>query len=288
MQQSDTRRGILLMLATVFVFAVQDGISMHLAEQYNAWMVVMLRYWFFAIFVTVLASRSTDGLRGTAYTTQPGVQIFRGLLLVAEVCVMVVAFTLIGLSETAAIFISYPLLVAALSGPLLGEHVGRRRWMAIAVGLCGVLIILRPGLKIFSPEALLPLAAALMFAVYSLMTRFAAQRDSAITSFFWTGIAGAAGITCIGVFHLEPMSRSDSLWMILLCGTGATGHFLLIKAYEAAEASVIQPFAYFQLIFASLLGVIIFREILDPITVLGAGLIVSAGLYTAWRERAQA
>jgi drug/metabolite transporter (DMT)-like permease len=285
MQQSNARAGILLMLATVFVFAVQDGISKHLAETYNTWLVVMLRYWFFAAFVIAIAARQAGGVRAAAATGQPVLQVFRGLLLVAEVCVMVVAFTLLGLSETAAVFICYPLLVAALSGPVLGESVGPRRWAAIGVGLIGVLIILRPGFTVFSPAALLPLASAFMFALYSLLTRYAARRDSAATSFFWTGVAGAAGITCIGILHLEPMTRPDALWMLALCISGATGHFLLIKAYEAAEASVVQPFAYFQLVFVTIIGVSVFGETLDPVTALGAGIVVTAGLYTAWRER---
>ena len=95
----------------------------------------------------------------------------------------------------------------------------------------------------------------------------------------------AAGITCVGVFHLEPMTFEDSLWMLALCISGAGGHFLLIKAYEAAEASVIQPFAYFQLVFVTIIGVGVFGEMLDPVTVLGATVVVAAGLYTAWRER---
>lgn len=285
MQHSNAQKGILLMLGTVFVFAVQDGISKHLASEYNVFMVVMIRYWFFAAFVIAIAARKSGGLGTAARTTQPVLQIRRGLLLVAEVCVMVVAFTLLGLSESHAVFVAYPLIVAALSGPLLGETVGPRRWAAIGLGFVGVLIVLRPGLKVFSPEALVPLAAAFMFAFYNLLTRLAAKKDSPATSFFYTGVAGAVGISLIGPFYWEPMSAPDWVWMAALCVTGALGHWLLIKCYEAAEASTVQPFAYFQLFFVTVIGVVIFRETLDPVTTAGAALIVAAGIYTAWRER---
>ncbi|MEM6374052.1 MAG: DMT family transporter, partial [Pseudomonadota bacterium] len=196
-QGNNTRLGIALMIATTLVFAVQDGLSQHLASQYNVLMVVMIRYWFFAAFVITLAARKSGGLRAAAATEQPGLQIFRGVLLAAEICVMVLAFTLLGLVESHAVFTCYPLLVAALSGPILGERVGWRRWSAIGVGFIGVLIILQPGMGVFDPAALIPLTSATMFALYGLLTRHAAKRDSATTSFFWTGVAGAVAITCV-------------------------------------------------------------------------------------------
>ncbi|MEL7414652.1 MAG: DMT family transporter, partial [Pseudomonadota bacterium] len=140
MQQSDPRRGIALMLATTLVFAAQDGISRHLAAEYNVIVVVMLRYWFFAAFVLAVSSRRPGGIGAVARTEQPALQIFRGVLLVAEICVMVLAFTLLGLVESHAIFAAYPLLIAALSGPILGERVGWRRWAAVIVGFAGVLL----------------------------------------------------------------------------------------------------------------------------------------------------
>ena len=123
-QSNNIPLGIALMVATTFVFAVQDGLSRHLASEYNVMMVVMIRYWFFAAFVMAVAARKAGGLRAAAATSQPGVQIFRGVLLATEICVMVLAFVMLGLVESHAIFTSYPLLVAALSGPILGEKVG--------------------------------------------------------------------------------------------------------------------------------------------------------------------
>ena len=285
MTQQNTRLGILLMVVTTLIFAVQDGISRHLAGEYNVLMVVMIRYWFFAAFVIAFAARLSGGLHRAATTSQPVLQATRGLLLAAEICVMVAGFTLLGLVESHAVFAAYPLLVAALSGPVLGEPVGWRRWTAIGIGFIGVLIILQPGIAVFSPYALIPLAAATMFALYGLLTRYAARRDNPATSFFWTGTMGALAMTAVGLWSWEPMSTPDWAWMSLLCLTGAAGHYTLIKCYDVAEASAVQPFAYLQLVFASAIGLTVFGETLATNVVIGGAIIIAAGLFTLWRAR---
>lgn len=288
MTEQNTRLGIYLMIATTFVFAIQDGISRHLAGEYNVLMVVTIRYWFFAAFVIAIARRKVGTVKAAARTSQPLIQIARGVLLAAEICVMVLAFVLLGLVESHAVFTFYPLLVAALSGPILGETVGWRRWVAIGVGCVGVLIILQPGVTVFSPAAAIPLLAAAMFALYGLLTRYASRKDSTATSFFWTGTVGAITLTPLGLWAWEPMIVSDWVWMGALCITGVTGHWLLIRTYEVAEASAVQPFAYLQLVFASMIGVVIFREAITANVALGAGVVVAAGLFTLWRARQRA
>ena len=287
MSAQNTKLGIWLMVATTFVFAMQDGISRHLAGEYNVLMVVMIRYWFFAAFVIAVAARKAGGLSAAAATSQPGVQIFRGLLLALEICVMVLAFVLLGLIETHAVFASYPLLIAALSGPILGEKVGWRRWTAIGVGFVGILVILQPGVRVFQIEALVPLAAALMFALYGLMTRYAARKDSPATSFFYTGTVGCVVMTAVGIWFWEPMAPPDWIWMAILCVSGALGHWLLIKTYDVAEASAVQPFAYLQLVFATTLGITVFGESLEWNVVIGGALVVAAGVFTLLRARAR-
>ena len=284
--RNDTRLGIWLMIATTLVFSVQDGLSRHLAETYNVTMVVMIRFWFFALFVIAIARSRSGSLRAAAATRQPLVQLARGLLLVAEVCVLVLAFTMLGLVESHAIFTCYPLLVAALSGPILGERVGWQRWIAIGIGFLGVLIILQPGVTVFAPAALIPLASAFLFAVYGLLTRLAARADSAATSFFWTGVVGAAAMTPLGLWHWQAMAGPDWGLMATLCVSGALGHWLLIKCYEVAEASAVQPFVYLQLVFASAVGVIAFNEVIERHVIIGAAVVVAAGLFTLWRENA--
>ncbi|GHD98358.1 RhaT family transporter [Defluviimonas sp. 20V17] len=285
MTEQNTRLGILLMVATTFVFALQDGISRHLAGSYNVFMVVMIRYWFFAAFVIVVTARRPGGIRRALKPRFPLLQSLRGTLLVVEIWVMVLGFVHLGLVEAHAVFTCYPLLVSALSGPVLGESVGWRRWAAAGVGFLGVLIILEPGVSVFSPWALAPLSAALGFALYSLLTRYVARADSASVSFFWTGTVGAVIATAVGLFFWQPMSGPDWGWMALLCVTAAFGHFLLIRAYEVAEASSVQPFAYFQLIFASMIGITVFGDLLQVNVVIGAAIVVGAGLFTLWRAQ---
>ena len=286
--QNNTRAGIWLMIATALIFAAQDGLSRYLADQYNVYVVVMIRYWFFAAFVIAISARKRGGLRAVIKTTQPLLQSLRGALLAAEICVKVTAFTILGLVESHAVFACYPLLVAALSGPVLGEKVGWRRWTAIAIGFFGVLIILEPGVKVFTPAAIIPLVSAFMFALYGLLTRYAARKDTAATSFFWTGVTGAVIMTAVGIPNWEPMTQSDGILMAILCVTGALGHFTLIKCYEVAEASAVQPFAYLQLVFASAIGLTLFSEVMEPNVMIGATIVVLAGLFTLWRERQKA
>ncbi|MEC8581733.1 MAG: DMT family transporter [Pseudomonadota bacterium] len=285
MTRNDTRTGIWLMVVTTFIFAMQDGISRHLAEAYNTYMVIMIRYWFFAAFVIAIARLQAGSIKKAAATTQPLVQGFRAAILALEVLVMVQGFVYLGLVESHAVFACYPLLIAALSGPVLGEYVGWRRWAAIGVGFIGVIIILQPSGGVFSPYAAIPLLAAFMFALYGLLNRYVARKDSAATTFFWTGVVGAVVTTAIGIWHWEPMSQTDWMWMGVLCLTASLAHWTLIKAYEAAEASAVQPFAFLQLVFASALGVTVFGDTIRTNVVLGAVIIVSAGLFTLWRAR---
>lgn len=273
------------MILTSLIFAVQDGVSRHLAANSGVMTVVTIRFWFFAAFVLVLAARRPGGIRAVARSRQPGVQIFRGVLLVVEICATVVSFVLLGLIGTHAIFAVYPLLIAALAGPVLGEYVGWRRGIAIGVGLVGVLVILRPGVAVFSPLALIPLAAAFLYAIYGLLTRRMALRDSAETSFFYTGVAGAAAITLVAPFFWTPITGwLDWTLMGALCLTSVLGHFLLIKTYAVAEAAVVQPFSYFQLVFVGIIGFTLFNERPDAWTIAGTGLILAAGLYTLVRQ----
>ena len=279
---------ILLMCTVSLLFAIQDGFSKQLGAEYPPLLVVMIRFWVFAIFVAMLVARKPGGLRAAVRSKRPVMQIVRGVLLAAEVVVMVEAFVRLGLVETHALFTVYPLMVAALSGPVLGEKVGWRRWLAIGAGFVGILIILQPGARALSVEALLPLSAAVMFAIYGLLTRKVARDDPAMVSFFWTATAGAVGMTVIGLKDWQWLAPIDWLWMACLCVVSITSHYLLIRAYELAEASVLQPFAYSQLVFVSVLGVVIFGETLHMNVVIGATIVVGAGLFTLWRSQVRA
>lgn len=276
--------GTLLMLAATFIFAMQDGISRHLAGTYNVFMIVMIRYWVFASFVMLLSLRG-GGLKRALNSQRPGLQFFRGAILALEVLIMVTAFVRMGLVDGPAIFAAYPLLITALSGPILGERIGWRRWGLVFVGFVGVMIIIKPGSGVFSFDAIFPFASALCFALYGILNRYVARFDKADVTFFYTGMAGMVVTTLVGVWFWEPMLPGDWLWMGLLCVTSITSHFLLIKAYEVAEASAIQPFAYLQLPFSAVLGVIAFGDVVRTHVLVGAIIVVGAGLVTFLRAR---
>lgn len=287
--QQNTRLGILLMILVTMIFATQDALSRHLSEISNVNMVVMVRYWFFAAFAIAMAARAPGGLRAALRSRHPWLQVARALLLVFEILVIVFAFVKLGLVGTHAIFTSAPLIVAALSGPILGEKVGWRRWAAIGVGCVGVLIALDPRQGNFTGWSAVPLVGALMFALYGLLTRYVGRDDSAAVSFFWTGAVGAVAATAFGLPHWQPLATpQDWAVMGLLCCFSCLSHWLLIKVYEIAEASAVQPFAYMQLVWVSGIGVLFFGEVLRPNVMLGGCIVVAAGLFTLWRQKVRA
>ena len=283
--QKPDRQGtaILLICVAAFIFAIQDGISRHLGSEYSPVFVTMLRYWFFALAVVLLTWRRPGGLRAAMRSKRPFSQALRGVLLALEIVITIEAFVRLGLINTHAVFACYPLLISVLSGPVLGEKVGWRRWVAAGVGFLGILIILQPGRGVFSAEAALPFLAAVMFAVYGLLTRRVGRDDPAMVSFVWTAIVGAITMTLIGLPEWEPIAGRDIPWLLLLCAFAGIAHFMLIKAYELAEASALQPFSYTQLVWISIFGVVYFGEVLAPHVAIGAAIVVGAGLFTWWR-----
>lgn len=279
-------RGVAFMVATSMIFAAQDGLSKALAADHSPILVTMWRYWFFGGVCLILLWR--QGFAKGLKSGQPKLQIFRGVLLALEICVAVAAFHIVGLAKTHSIFAFGPLLVVALSRFVLGEQFGWRRWAAIGVGFLGMMIIIRPGTEALSPDLWIALLGMVMFAIYGIATRRVARTDAAMTSFYYTGIFGAIVMTMIGPFYWSPLVGWDIVLMAVLCVSGMTGHFLLIKAFEAAEASAIQPFAYFQTVAASAIGVMLFGEIVSPWTVLGGAIVIGAGVFAFWREHVKA
>jgi drug/metabolite transporter (DMT)-like permease len=282
MPQMSGRAGIGLMIVATAVFGSQDALSRHLAAQYGILFVLVIRFWFFAVFVLVMSAFADGGIRRVASTAYPLLQILRGVTLVVQLVLLIEGFVQIGLVESHAIFSCCPLIVALLAAVVLGEQVPLARWAAIAAGAVGVMIILKPGTGVFTPAAVIVLAAAVIFAGYSVLTRLVARRDRPETSFFYTGVVPGLLLTCVAPFVWRSVAASDWVWMALLCLSGALGHFLLIKAYQLAEASTLQPFAYLQLVTASVLGMVIFGEAVTWTTALGTSIVIVAGLANLW------
>lgn len=287
MTQQNTRLGIFLMIATVFVFSTQDAFARYLGFGYSVLMIIMVRYWFFLGFVLVQASLKREGFRAAVRTKHPWLHLIRSAVLTTEICLMVLAFTRIGLINSHAIFAVCPLLIAALAVPVLGEKVGWRRWLAIFAGMVGVWIILSPTSGVFTLDALLPLVSALLFAVYSLLTRLATRDESAFVSFFWSGVMGAGMMTVVGLPYLQWMPAFDVMMLGVYSGLALFAHYLLIRCYDVAEASAVQPFAYFQIFFIAVIGIVLFDEELKSNVVIGGAIVIVAGLFTLLRARAK-
>lgn len=283
--KSNPGRGIWLMIAAVATFAAQDGFARYLAAEYSTLMVVMVRYWVFAGFVILLALRRPEGFRAAIRSRRLGTHVLRATLLVTEVCLIVWGYTLIGLIESHAVFAICPLLIAALSGPVLGEKVSLMRWAAIAAGMVGVIVILRPGAGVFSLAALLPLASALMFATFSVLTRLVTRDEPTFPAFFWPGVIGAVLMTMTGLPNWQAIATPDLAPLLIYAALSVFSHWLLLKCYEATEAARVQPYAYLQIVFVSAIGMTVFGETLAPAVAVGTAIIVAAGLFALWQER---
>ncbi|MGE7369998.1 DMT family transporter [Neorhizobium sp. NPDC001467] len=276
--------GLLFALLAVSIFAIQDGISKHLGTAYPPIFVTMIRYWAFAGFALFLASRATGGLKRTTVANRPLLQISRGVLLVAQIVISVFSFSRVGLAQSHTIFAAAPLVVACLSVPILGEKVGWRRWTAIGVGFAGILLIINPLHANFDLKIIIPMISTTMFALYSVLTRLGSRADTSQTAFFYTGVAGAAAISLIGPFYWTTITFHDWFWMIILCFTGMSGHYLLIRAYSMLDAVAVQPIFYVQTVLVCLIGVFVFEEVMTLNMIAGSVIVIGAGAFTLWRE----
>ena len=282
--QNNVLFGITLMVITTFMFSSMDGISRYLAEKNNVFTLVTMRYWFIAFVMIVTCLFIKNRISDILNTNQPYIQFSRGVILFLNNCLVVYTFTLLGLVETHAIIACYPLIVAGLSVPFLGERFGWRRWMAIFTGFIGVIIILRPNTNVITEGSIFAIVGAIMFAVYLILTRYVSRSDTAITSFFWTGIGGTVTMSLISLFIWDNILKEDYLWLLLMCVLSAGSHFMMVKTLQVAEASVVQPFSYLQLVFGSIIGVTIFSESIDLMIIVGALVVIGSGLFTTWRE----
>lgn len=276
-------RGIVAVLAAMVMFGLMDGASKFLAETgYSPAQILFLRY-LFSIPVALLIVAPV-GLRVASRTARPFFQLLRVIILVTEMGLVLVAFRLMPLADAHALFAATPLLVTALSMPLLGERVGPRRWAAVVVGFLGVLVIIRPGMATLNPGMIWALLSVGLYALYQVMTRIVARVDRPETIFFVQIIIGSFLLLPLApwVWVTPPLAHWP--FFLLLAGLGCGGHLLLIKALSYAPAVLIQPFTYTMLVWAVLFGWLFFGDVPDRWTMLGAGIVIAAGLYTAIRE----
>lgn len=278
---SDTGRGIAWMLITTVLFVSMDTVAKHLTSLYPVPQVVWARFAFHALFVTLLIGR---GLRARIVTRRPGLQFLRSALLMCTTILFFSGLSFLPLAECSAMVQVGPLIITALSVPLLGEQVGIRRWTGVMAGFAGALIIIRPGSDAMQLAILLPLAAAVTNALYQITTRVLSRSDSAFTTLFYTPLIG----TLLASAFLPLVWQTPDLegWatMALLGLIGAVSHFTLIKAFTAAPAATVAPFGYSALIWATLFGLVVFGDFPDHWTIAGALVVACSGLYILHRE----
>ena len=275
---TSSKKGIITLIIATFFLALMDGMSRYMAELYDVLNINMFRFWIIGSFVILVSLRGRGVLKSILNTKQPIAQISRGLLFISSLLMAIYSYTQVGLIVTHALMAVFPLLTVLLSGLFLEEKITRIKIVAVGVGFVGVIIIINPINLEFSLVSVLPLISAVTFAIYAVLTRKVASTDNTETSFFWVSLVSAIAITIPSPLFYKPIMFSDLYFLILLCVFSLVGHFLLTNAYRHAEASVLQPFSYFHLFFASIVGIIFFQDPLTVSTIAGGGLIVFGGI----------
>lgn len=275
--------GIALMCGAVASFTCLDTTAKVLNQHMHTLQVVWARYTFALLLALVLFNPLTHP--GLLRTSRPLLQVGRGALLFGSTWLNFLALRYLQLDQTMSIAFSTPFFVAALSGPLLGEWVGWRRWIAIGVGFVGVVVVTRPGAGGIHPAALFSLAGAVCYAFYAISTRALSRTDSNETTLFYSNLTGALVMAPVVPFVWTTASEPQLIvLMVLVGGLGSFGHYLLIAGHRLAPAAVLSPFIYTQLIWAVALGYFVFADVPNRWTLAGAGIVVASGLYILHRE----
>ena len=276
-------RGIALILASTVFLGASDVTAKYLSATLPSIEIAWIRFLVFALIMApAMLPRSP---LFALHTQRPGMQIMRGVALLSSSLFFISGLRFLPIAEASATGFVSPLFVTALSIIFLSESVGLRRWLATAVGLIGVLIILRPGTSAFHAAAFFPLVSALAWACTLIMTRMMSGRERAITTMAYSSIAGVCILTALAPFVWVAPSWHDILFGLLIGVASTAGQWIVVLAFRYADASVLAPFSYTQLLWVSILGFVVFGEIPDVWTVTGAAFIVASGLYTAHRER---
>jgi drug/metabolite transporter (DMT)-like permease len=276
--------GIALMVGAVATFSCLDSTAKYLNHYMDTLQVVWARYT--GAFILALLVSNPINRPGLMLTRRPWLQIGRSALLFGSTVLNFVALRWLQLDEALSILFATPFLVAVLSGPILGEWIGWRRWIAILVGFSGVLLVTRPGFGGIHPAALLSVLSAICYALYTISTRILARTDSNQTTLFYTNLVGAA--VMIPIVPFVWTTPHDPLIIGLMTVAGAfasVGHYMLIAAHRRAPASTLAPFIYAQLISVLILGYFVFGNLPTAWTLAGAAIVVGSGLYILNRER---
>ena len=276
--------GILFAVLASIIFSMHDAVSKLLVVDHSVWFIMMVRYWFHLIVATIWAMMSKGGLREAVRTPRPFLQVLRGVLLVTEIALIIYAYSMLGLAEVTTIIMVHPLIVTGLAAVFLGEQVGWHRIGALCVGLLGLGVIMQPSGNIWGYGGVIALAATTSFALYQLFTRLASRHDSTLTSFFYAGLIGVVLTTWPGLKMAPAFEDMNFPLLAGACIFSTAAHFSVMKALSLTEASAIQPFTYMQIVWSIPIGFLVFGALPIWSTILGAVMIVSAGLYAIHRS----
>ena len=278
--------GIPLMLVAMMGITTIDGIAKHLAASLNGVQVA----WGYFLFITCsLAAGFTIArvpARRWLHARHPRLQALRAALLVFSLACLFFSLRFLPLAEATVISFAAPLFMTALSWPVLKERVGPHRWAAVAAGWVGVIIVIRPGAGVLHWAAALPLAGAVFFAGFQLLTRIITAKEDPLATVFYTSLGGTLLLGLAMPLIWEDPTPAQWGWLALSGALGAGTHLAMINAFAMTEAALLAPFNYSRIIWAVLIGWFVFSDLPDAATILGGGVIAASGLYVLWRERA--
>lgn len=284
------RLAILLVLGAMFTFAFMDGLTKHLSQTLPIPQILWVRNIVFTgIAVAMLRRQGRGGSIWTlAHSQRPLLQAFRGLLLVIESGLFMIAIKLMPIADVHAVNAVAPLLVVAMSVPMLGEKVGPRRWAAVVVGFIGVLLIIRPGFVKIEPPVLIVLAGASMWALYQILVRLCARVDRPETTTLYTALTGLGASTLIGPPVWQWPDAQGWTLLAVIAMMGSLSHMALIRALGMTQPALLQPYNYSLFVWAVVVGYLMFGHVPDNWTFAGAAIIIASGLYAWHRERVRA
>lgn len=282
---ANTGRGILLMLLGVGLFTLMDATAKGLVANYPPSQVIFFR--FAGQVVAVMAYLGAGRAMASLRSDHPWLHMVRSACQMGATGFFFFSLAHIGLAEATALTDINPVLITLGAALFLGEKLGPRRILGVIAALIGALIVIRPGAGVFSPAALLPLACAVCYAANALLTRHIGQKEGPWTSLIHAALAGTLVMGLTLPFVWQPIALSDLPFFLILGFIGAAAQFCVIRSFSMVEASVVAPFGYVGLIFATFWGFAFYGELPDRWTVVGALVIVSAGLYV-WHRETQA
>ena len=285
MPRNQTNLGILYLLAAIGLISLVDTVCKFYTDELHAVMLV----WGYFVGITIFVvgyfgiRQRFDLLR----CNRPGMQVARSGFLVASIACLFVSLTYLPIAEATAIGFTGPLFITALSVLLLGERAGWHRWIAVVIGLAGVVVIVRPGGAVWHWSAGMALLGALCFALFQLATRHLATQDRHQTTLLYTSIGGVVWASLLVPFFWTTPTTGQMAMFLAVGAMGAGAHFSMLQAFARAEASLLAPFNYSKIIWVTILGYLVFGDLPDVATIIGCAIISSAGLYVLYRERRQ-